>query len=115
MSEKLLQQVLAQREAWVDLAPGKRVRVRRPPEAEFYGFRHATPVDAAARHVVGWDGFVESDLLGAGVGGSSPVPFEPELWAVLVADRIDWIEKVFEHLAKAIGEHLKAREAAGKN
>lgn len=128
MSRALIAQILGQRDSWCVLRPaadGKpalRVKLRRPPEAELGRFGKSTErpfqdrllasvVDAAQ----GWEGFTEEDLLGESIGGSDPVPFDRELWAVVIADRTAWMSACMVHLADEIGQHLERRAAVEKN
>jgi hypothetical protein len=113
----LIQKALEQREQWVALDDdgAKRVRVRRPPGAHVFEFgRNRTP-EVFLRTAVGWDGFTEADILGAGVGSSDPVPFNVDLWVTLALDRIDWIGKVSEVVTTAITQYIEATEAIAKN
>ena len=43
MSAALIAQLLAAREQWVDLAPGKAVKFRRPMEGDFEGMFRGNP------------------------------------------------------------------------
>lgn len=111
----LVAKALEQRDTWVDLGGGKRVRLRRPPAAEMFVFGRAAKPEQFLRTVVGWSGFTEADVLGAAVGGSSEVAFDVELWVVLALDQIDWIGKVSESLVASITTYLQQQEAARKN
>lgn len=111
----LIAKVLAKREFWVDLEPGKRVKVRRPAEAEMPSFRGGMTPDRVARCCVGWDGFTEADLLGADVGASDPAAFSPELWETVALDNLDWLGKVSERLVASITDHLAQRKDASGN
>ncbi len=112
---KLIAKALEQRESWVDLGEGRRVKVRRPPAAEMFAFGRATTPEMFLRAVVGWEGFTEADVLGAAVGSDSAVPFDVELWVVLALDEIEWIGKVSEALVTAIKTYLEGQDAARKN
>lgn len=111
----LVARIQAQRESWVELAPGKRVRIRRPAEAQLARFRNGITVDHLAECVVGWEGFTEADLLGPAVGASDALPFAPELWGEVVRDRMDWVGTLAEALAEVISAHLAQRAATAKN
>jgi hypothetical protein len=78
-AERLIAQIKAQRLSWVELEPAadgraaKRVQITRPPETAMPDFVAKTDdgqytLKAEIRHVnaytVGWEGFIESDLVG---------------------------------------------------
>jgi hypothetical protein len=115
--EQLIAKALEQRERWVDLeADGRKVRVRRPPEAQMFRFRGGTVTeDDFLRCAVGWEGFTEAHILPLGVGGDSVVPFNSALWLTLASDNMAWIGKVAESVVAAVTEHLSREEAAAKN
>lgn len=113
--EQLIAKLLAQRESWVEVEPGKRVKVRRPDESEQADFRGGMSVELMLRHVVGWEGFTEADILGAGVGASDAVAFDAALFATLARDHMAWFEPISVEIATRIAEHWKAREATAKN
>jgi hypothetical protein len=120
---KLITQLRAQRQTWVDLAPGKRVQIIRPAESEIGDFFRVTNgdrsmvcgLDQVAKFVTGWDGITEADLLGAAVGASDAVPFDAALWAEVVADRSDWLKLVAAALLDAIVRHFDQKAEAEKN
>lgn len=114
-AEQLIARALEQRDTWVDLGGGQRVRVRRPPAAEMFAFGRASKADLFLRCVVGWEGFTEASVLGAAVGASDPIPFDVELWLVLALDRMEWIGAVSQTVVDAITGHLKQQEADRKN
>ena len=114
-ADALIARVLAQRESWVEVEPGKRVRVRRPAEAEMPEFRAGMSIDLLCRHVVGWEGFAEADLLGPALGASDPTPFDAELFAVVARDHLNWFEPIAAELSARISAHWQAREATAKN
>ncbi len=117
----LIKQMRERREAWIDLepakpgVPAKRVKVRRPAEAELTAYSRATSLEDAAQRVVAWEGFAESDLMDPGVGGSDIVPFDADLWKELVSDRLDWMRKVSEKLHEMVTAHKLSIDAAAKN
>ena len=108
----LIAKVLAKREFWVDLEPAKRVRVRRPAEAEMPAFRRITPQQVLGC-CVGWDGITEADVLGPSLASPDPAEFSVELWTVVALDRVDWIERVSAAVVKAITEHIEGRKDTG--
>lgn len=113
-NDSLLARMDAQRTHWADLPDGKRVQFRRPLETEFGRFREGVGVEHVAECVCGWDGFTEADLLGAALGSDAAVTFDPALWSRVMRDRVDYMQPVAQAIAKAIGDHLQAKEAAAK-
>lgn len=111
----LIAQMDAQRQQWVELEPGKRVRFQRPLETEFYRFRLGVTVDHICEYVNGWEGYTEADLLGAAIGSSDDVEFDSALWARLARDRSEYIAPVARAIADAITAHLAAKDSAAKN
>ena len=114
-SSALVAKLLAQREAWVELESGKRVRIRRPAEAQLHKYRGGLTAELLAGLAVGWEGFTEADILGPALGASDPLPFAPDLWATLLEDRVDWLQRVAEGMSTAVQQHVAARGLAEKN
>ena len=121
----LIAKLRAQRQSWVDIAPGLRVQIIRPPETEITAFLKApdptggwivaADVTHVTRYVTGWDGFTEATLLGAAVGASDPLAFDAALWAELVADHAQWCHAVGDALIAAIVKHSEQKAQATKN
>lgn len=111
----LIAKVLAKREQWVDLEPGKRVKIRRPAEAEMPAMRRGMTPESVARHCVDWEGFTEADLLGAELAPDTKVKFDLDLWVAVALDRLDWIGAVSEKLVAAVSAHLAQRSNTAKN
>lgn len=118
----LLRQLLAQRERWVDVAPGKAVRLRRPIEAELDGMfvagadgRRAFRVTLAdvRRCAVGWRGFTEHDLTGN--GNNDELPWDAEVCGLAIGDNLDWTEAAVRGLSDMVISRLEARVAARGN
>lgn len=120
---RLITQLRAQRQSWVDLAPGKRVQIIRPAESEIGEFLRnedgaramVAELAQVCKFATGWEGITEADLLGAGVGSSDAVPFAADLWAEVVADRSDWLKAVAAALLDSIVKHFEAKAQAEKN
>lgn len=112
-----------QREHSVDLGGGKKVTFLRPPEVEMTALLHGDgesriwKVDIAEvrKYVCGWSGFTEADLLGASVGSSDPLAFDPELWSELVNDNVQWKVKVAEAILASVIDHINRQDAVAKN
>ena len=116
MSQTLIARLLEQRDSWIDLGEGARVKVRRPAEAELASFMLARrEPDTYLRCVVGGEGFTEATLRGPAIGASDPVPFDAEVWLTAARDRTDWITAVSAGVADALNAHLKAKGEAAKN
>jgi hypothetical protein len=115
-SLSLVQRLLQSREVRIELGDGLHVVARRPAEGELHAYIKARhDVDTHLRCVVGWGGFSEATLLGAEVGSSDPLPFDPELWLQAARDRVEWISAVAEGIGQAIEQHAASREAIAKN
>ena len=120
---RLITQLRAQRQSWVDLAPGKRVQIIRPAESQISEFLRTTgngrslvvELAQVCKYTVGWDGITEADLLGAAVGACDPVPFDSELWAEVVADRSEWLNRVAIGLSESITNYFNKKAEAEKN
>ena len=117
----LIKQLLAAREHWVDLAPGKAVKFRRPMEGELEGMFRGTPkrfnvlLEDVQRYAVDWRGFTEADLLGATVGNSDPLSFSAEVWALAVGDNLDWLQAARHGLEVVLASRIEARLTAAGN
>lgn len=112
---KLIEKMLAQRESWVELEPGLRVKVRRPAEAEFAQLRRGVTVETVGAFTVGWDGFSEATFVGSAIGSSDPLPFMPDLWREKVRDNVDWLNTVVQKLVALVEAHIEAKAATAKN
>jgi hypothetical protein len=127
-AERLIAQMRAQRLSWVELEPAtetaaaKRVQITRPPENDVASFittadgRLTLEADSThvGKYVTGWDGILECDLVGP-AGSSDPAPFTPELWALVVEDRLGWMRAIARALLDAIVAHQAAQKADEKN
>ena len=121
--EQLVAAALAQRSFWVELADGKRVRVRRPSEHDTRGLLQrdadgkVTGISAdlpeVKRFTVDWEGFKECDFTAA--GSSDPAPFSQELWGVWVEDDREALKKVAEAVIDAVIAHETRRAGIEKN
>jgi len=111
----LVARLLAQRESWLDLGAGKRIRVRRPGEADMGRFSRGVALDDAAACCVAWDGFSEASILGPSLGSDKPIPFDAAVWLELLRDNIDWLDLVVAKLFELVRSHLDAREAVRGN
>lgn len=122
MSDALIRQLREARQSWVEVEPGRRVQITRPPDASLHELtlrpgenNIECMLRCVCKYVVGWDGITEADLLGAAVGGSDAAQFSAALWADVVADRRHWITTVMAKLIAVINAHDAAKEAAAKN
>lgn len=123
MSQLVINKLRAARQSWVELEPGKRVQIIRPPESSVGSFLRddaggramVAELEQIKKYVTGWDGITEADLLGASVGASDPLPFSSELWAEVVEDHGDWLKVVATALLDSIVKHFEKKAAAAKN
>lgn len=124
-AKQLIEAMKTQRQRWVDVAPGKRVRILLPTELEVV--RHfakvgaegklslAADFDEVKRFTTGWEGFTEADILGAAVAPADPAAFDPDLWELVAAEHLDWVRSVAQALLQGIVDRQLAREADAKN
>jgi hypothetical protein len=101
-----------QRRFWVELAPGLRVQMERPREAEMPRFTAGVQVDDVASCACDWQGFTEQTLIGA-AGNSEPLPFDAELWGEYARDNVEHVQVCAVALAEAISAHLERRAELG--
>lgn len=123
-SQALVNLIKAQRSSWVDLEPGKRLRVSRPTEFEIQRDLLKTAADGTPQlkvqfadvvsYATDWEGFTEAGLVGS-AGASSPVPFTREVWEAVAADRAEWVGKIAKKIIDLIVAHQSAKGEAEKN
>ena len=111
----LLARMQAQREFWVDLPGGKRLQLRRPHKVDMPKLTGGVQLDHVVDASVGWSGFTEADLLGAGIGGSDEQPFHTELWRAYAADNIDALQTAVAGFAEHISQYLSKGADTEKN
>lgn len=118
----IVKKILASREFWCDLGGGKRIKLRRPAEAEVMDMLKradgkivgiAIGLSEIKRFAVDWEGFTEADLIPS--GASDVVAFAPDLFAVVIEDRADWVAKASTALVEKIVAHEGAAEATRGN
>lgn len=117
MSKALIEQLRAQRTGRVEVEPGKFLLVRRPLEVTemWRFFIGENTQELFIKHVVGWDGVTQADLLGPAVGASDPAVFSRELADETLADKAEWVTQAGAWLANAIKAHIEKRAAEAKN
>lgn len=52
--------------------------------------------DVARRHITGWSNVTENDLYED--GGNSNVPFDKELFDLIIGDKPEWYSKIFQEV-----------------
>lgn len=114
-SSALIKALLGQRESWCELGDGLAVKLRRPAESEMPAFYRGVSVESLKTYTVDWRGFTEATLLGQAVGASDALPFDADVWAALMPDRIDWVEACSAHLVDQITKHVEAHDRFAKN
>lgn len=123
MSQIVINKLRAARQSWVQLEPGKRVQIIRPPETSVGNFLRddaggramVAELEQIKKYVTGWDGITEADLLGPSVGSSDPLPFSTDLWSEVVEDHGDWLALVARALLDAIVKHFEKKAEDSKN
>lgn len=121
----LLAKLRAQRTREIDVAPDKVIKYLRPPENDMSDFLKAgkdpdqrvwkVELSHVCKYVVGWSGITEADLLGESIGSADEVPFDAELWAEVVGDRIEWRTVVADAILDSIVTHITSKEDVAKN
>ena len=98
-----------EREFWVDVAPGKRIKFLRPLMDEARTFGAEFNMANVCKFLRGWEGITEGDL----IAGNSPAPveFDVDLATALLRDHIGWAQKA----ARALGVELSARAELTSN
>lgn len=107
---KLAEKMLARRELWCELpelGDGRRVKLRRPPEAQILAMQGGVALADVQAAAVGWEGVTEADLIGTEQGASDLVPFEAAAWAELAADSVLIAGRCAAALNEAITAHIK--------
>lgn len=100
-----------EREFWVEVAPGKRIKFLRPLMDEA---RHAVNgIREVCEYLRDWEGVTESDLLKS--GGDATVEFDQNIASQLLRDHLGWAKKVANAMASAMKDRVKATEVAEKN
>lgn len=114
MSKIILQQLRKQRELAIELTERLKLTARRPTDLEMTQLqRDGRFGDLGQKHIIGWSGFTENDLVGG--GGSDAVAFDPELWSDYYADHPEHWEVIAIKILDAFQAHAKATEDAAKN
>lgn len=111
----LLASLLAQREFDVDLAPGKRLRMRRPAASRVHELARECTPERVASYAVGWSGITEADLLGPQLGTDAPADFAPELLVEVLADRMEWFSAAANEVVAQVKKHRELHGATAKN
>lgn len=127
----LLEKLLRKREHKVDLIPAegekpaKGVKFRRPGETEMSNMLVVDKTTGKAtwqvekKHVLecvfAWYEITEADLLGAEMAPPDPVDFDPDLWAEMVGDNVEWMNKIADAILKSVVDYVIAQDAIRKN
>lgn len=101
------------RESWLQLEEGRRLCVRRLPEALLGDLRRSGALGYCDT-VVAWQGFTEADAFDGG-DAASELPCEPELVRELLSDRADWLGLLIDHVRERVEQHAQAAEGRRKN
>lgn len=110
---EIAKRMVREREFWIDVAPGKRVRVLRPMVDEAHQFVGGVNLEPLCRYLRGWDGIVESDLIAG--GSTEPVEFSLDIASMKLRDDIGWARRIAKAFGDAIDARSVATEAAEKN
>lgn len=116
--DRVLAGLASDRAVWVVLGKpgsGRRVRFKRPEEADLPSFMGGAKIEHVCKYVDAWEGFTEATFLGESVGASDPLPFALELWTAWARDNMEEAGQVATAMAGAISARLEARSNAAKN
>lgn len=120
--EALVAQMQSRRTRTVELEPGKTVRYVLPSSwvaGKLARAMRAGDGDTLAQLLSPclreWTGLTEADALGAGVGGSDPLPADPRLWVALAADRPAWVLAWAKHCLGELAALSQQQEDAAGN
>ena len=102
-----------EREFWVEVAPGKKIKLLRPLMDEARSFVTDFGVAHVCEFLRDWDGFTEADLLKN--GGDEIVEFKLTLAAKALRDNISWAQKAAKGLSDGMSERAKATTIVEKN
>lgn len=111
----LAERMLSARESVCEVAEGKKIRLRRPPQTRIMQMRAGVTVDDVYSAAVGWSGFTEADLLGADVGSDSEATFSPDTFRVWAEDNAEALGKLAEHLMEQIVAFIERTKGDRKN
>ena len=94
---------------------GKSFTVRRPSNLEMLELQRdkVKERDILERFVVGWDGFLESDLFAG--GNPEPVPFEADVWNEWIVDNPQFWADLVGAVVESYREHEKRQAETLKN
>ncbi len=112
MSQALIAKMRNAREQTVDVG-GFRFVVRRPTEMDMIEWGEQTMGREALKHVVGWSGVKESDVLPN--GDPEPLEYDAEVAEEWLTDRLDLLAPLTEKVVGSFRDHVAKREAAEKN
>lgn len=87
--------------------------VRRPTDLEMIRLQQSVSAEAMLQFVVGWEGVTEGDVVNG--GGPHPLPFDADVCAEWLADRMDLFGPVVAAITTAYQAHQRAQDAAVKN
>jgi len=112
MSHALIAKMRAAREQTVEVGGFKFV-VRRPTEMDMMEMQDKPLGRSALRHVVGWSGVKESDVLAN--GDPEPLGYDAEVAEEWLIDRLDLLAPLTDAVINSFRDHADKREAAEKN
>jgi hypothetical protein len=111
----LSDRIRAQREAWLEVSEGKRVKIRRPAELQLAALKNGIEVEHIADVVVDWEGWTEADFLGGALGKSDPLPFDADAWREYVMDHGEIAAKIAQQFVDLVSKHFEVKADTAKN
>lgn len=112
MANALVEKLRKARESLVEVG-GYQFTIRRPTDLEAQRLRLAVSSGDLIPYVVGWSKVTQADLIPG--GDPHPLPFDPEVCAEWLADRIDLLGPLVEKIVESYKAHSQAIGEAEKN
>lgn len=87
--------------------------IRRPTELQWAEEVADLNARSLLKYLVGWDGVKEIDIING--GDPHAVPFDPELAAEWLSDRVDVLNQLGTAIVESFARHLEKRDGVLKN
>jgi len=102
-----------EREFWVEVAPGKRLKLLRPLMDEGAAFANDYGARALAKYLRGWEGITEADL--SAKGAATPAEFNLAVATLALRDNPAWTNAAAMAIFEAMKARFEATQVAEKN
>lgn len=77
-----------------------------------YSIKSIIDPDVCRKHVTGWAGVTEADLIED--GKKDPVEFSAELFDLVISDKPDWWQAIYKHVIERAQQRLEDKAANEK-